>query len=92
MLPAVIRFNGDAAEPLYAGLWPADAGAAAPRLAARVEELKRAARLPERLRECAVKKEELPELARLAVTQWTAKFNPRPLLEGELLGLYEAAY
>ncbi len=92
MLPAVIRFNGDAAEPLYAGLWPADAGAAAPRLAARVEELKRAARLPERLRECAVKKEELPELARLAATQWTAKFNPRPLPEGELLGLYEAAY
>ena len=92
MLPAVIRFNGGAAELLYAGLSPGETGEAAPRLAARVEELKRAARLPERLRECAVKKEELPELARLAATQWTAKFNPRPLAEGELLGLYEAAY
>ena len=92
MLPAVIRFNGGAAELLYAGLSSGEAREAAPRLAARVEELKRAARLPERLRECAVKKEELPELARLAATQWTAKFNPRPLAEVELLELYEAAY
>ena len=92
MLPAVMRFNGAAAEPLYAGLLPGAVCDAAPRLAVRVEELKRAAGLPERLRECSIKKGELSELARLAATQWTAKFNPRPLGEGELLELYEAAY
>ena len=33
----------------------------------------------------------LPELAKMAATQWTATFNPRKVGEDELLAIYRTA-
>jgi alcohol dehydrogenase class IV len=44
-------------------------------LIARIVELKNAANLPQRLRECNIEKSALPELAKAAASQWTGKFN-----------------
>jgi alcohol dehydrogenase len=60
-------------------------------LAARIEELRAASGLPERLREVGVEASALRELAREAAQQWTAGFNPRPAGEEALLHLYEQA-
>jgi alcohol dehydrogenase len=51
----------------------------------------RAAGLPVSLAECGVSRSILPLLAEEANEQWTARFNPRPVAEAELLRLYEAA-
>jgi alcohol dehydrogenase len=88
MLPHVIRFNAEAVGDGYRELEPAGAHA----LAERVETLRRAAGLPERLRECGVPRDSLPELAEMASHEWTGSFNPRPVSEPEFLGLYEAAW
>ncbi len=50
------------------------------------------ARLPSRLRDSGVEEDRLPELAREAATQWTASFNPVPVGEEELLGIYREAF
>ena len=100
MLPHVIRFNGAAAEGLYAGLLHASgtgaaskAGAdAAEALAARVEELLEAAGLPRRLRDLRVPEDGLEGLAAEAAGQKTARFNPRPVDAAECAGLYGGAY
>ena len=99
MLPHVIRFNGGAAEGLYAGLLHASgtgagrtAGAdAAEALAARVEELLEAAGLPRRLREVDVPEDGLEALAAEAAGQRTARFNPRRVGPAECAGLYRGA-
>jgi alcohol dehydrogenase len=94
MLPHVIRFNAGAAQPLYEELaeqanladgTPADA------VAQRVEKLMRSAGLPMKLAECGVAATILPVLAEEANKQWTARFNPRPVNDRDLLALYEAA-
>jgi alcohol dehydrogenase len=92
MLPHVIRFNAAAVGPLYAEL-ARDEGLAdgAEALARRVAALLRAAGLPVSLAECGVSRSILPLLAEEANEQWTARFNPRPVAEAELLRLYEAA-
>jgi len=94
MLPRVIRFNSPIANELYADLtgWPKKSTGAAEHLCERVVQLAAAAGLPQQLRECRVEKSVLPELAKAAATQWTVKFNPRPVTEVELLELYEAAF
>jgi alcohol dehydrogenase len=96
MLPHVIRFNAPAAGHLYAqligdnpsrnGRPPADA------LADRVIELLSHAGLPKSLRECGVSQTILPLLAEEANEQWTARFNPRPVTEAEILSLYQTAW
>ena len=88
MLPAVIRFNGPVAGPLYADL----AGRPAEQVARRFEELREAAGLPRRLRDLGIEASRLDELAREAAGQWTAAFNPRPVTQPDLLRLYEQAY
>ncbi len=97
MMPHVIRFNSALVNSDYASLLELAGIAATPqtgaeRLIARIVELKNAANLPQRLRECNVQKHALPELAKDAASQWTGKFNPRPVTEKELLELYEAAF
>lgn len=98
MLPHVIRFNSQAVNELYADLLNVAGISARPssgfgeRLSERIVELKTAAGLPHRLRECEVEKTKLPELATAAASQWTGKFNPQPVTEKELLELYEAAF
>ena len=99
MLPHVIRFNGGAAEGLYAGLLHASgtgagrkAGAdAAGALAARVEELLEAAGLPRRLGSLGVPEDGLEALAAEAAEQRTARFNPRPSGRVECEGLLRDA-
>jgi len=91
MLPHVIRFNGREVGGLYGDLHgDADDGGCG--LAERVGELRSAAELPERLRDCPIPRESLPELAEEAARQWTCEFNPRKTTRKELLELYEAAY
>jgi alcohol dehydrogenase len=98
MLPHVIRFNSQAVNELYADLLHVGGISAKPssnfgeRLSERIVELKTAAGLPHRLRDCNVEKPKLPELAKAAASQWTGKFNPRAVAEKELLELYEAAF
>jgi len=97
MLPHVIRFNSQVVDELYADLLHGAGISAEPssgfgeRLSERIVELKTAAGLPQRLRECNVEKHAVPELAKAAASQWTGKFNPCAVAEKELLELYEAA-
>src|SRR5947209_11316346 len=94
LLPHVLRFNAAVAGGLYAelareaGLGGGPAGEV---LARRVTELMRAAGLPTTLSACGVSPGIFPVLAEEAAQQWTARFNPRPVTEADLLHLYEAA-
>jgi alcohol dehydrogenase len=97
LLPHVIRFNAEAVGGLYAelaedaGLPGADPLTAAEALARRIGDCLRAAGLPATLSECGVSEGILPVLADEANQQWTARFNPRPVTDAELLALYGAA-
>jgi alcohol dehydrogenase len=96
MLPHVIKFNSQVVNGYYSDLLTV-AGISShkqrgERLSDRIIELKAAAELPQHLHECGVDESGLPELAKAAATQWTGKFNPRPVMEKELLELYEAAF
>jgi alcohol dehydrogenase len=48
--------------------------------------------LPLSLAECGVERRSLRAMAREAATQWTGRFNPKPVGEADLLELYEGAY
>jgi alcohol dehydrogenase len=86
MLPHVIRFNAPAADLLYARL-----GRSAEALADRVAHLTAAAGLPRSLSDCGVSPGILELLAHEANQQWTARFNPHPVTEADILGIYRAA-
>ncbi|HJZ60357.1 MAG TPA: iron-containing alcohol dehydrogenase [Gemmataceae bacterium] len=96
MLPHVIRFNAPATGPLYSQLIADSASRngrpAADALAERVTELLGHAGLPKTLKECGVSDTILPLLAEEALQQWTARFNPRPVTEADILQLYQAAW
>jgi alcohol dehydrogenase len=97
LLPHVIRFNATAVGALYselveeAGLMDGDPALAGEVLAQRIAELLRTAGLPATLSDCGVSGGILPVLAEEAAQQWTARFNPRPVTEADLLQLYESA-
>ncbi len=97
LLPHAIHFNAPVVGGLYgdlaggAGLLNGDLAAPAEALARRVTELLRCAGLPTTLTECGVSDGILPVLAEEASHQWTARFNPRPVTEADLLRIYEAA-
>lgn len=96
LLPHVVRFNAVVVENDYleltnaAGLDSSIGGGQA--LARRIDEMRRQAGLPTRLQQLGISAAELPELASAAAREWTAKFNPRPVSEVELLSLYESAF
>jgi alcohol dehydrogenase len=98
MLPHVVRFNAAAnpeIERLYGELLggsPANGRSPAEALAARITELITAAGLPLSLKECGVSETILHLLAEEANQQWTARFNPRPVAEAEILELYQSAW
>jgi alcohol dehydrogenase len=96
MLPHVIRFNAPVVGNLYAELVGesgfANGSPAADVLADRVMELTSAAGMPQSLKECNVSNTILPLLAEEANQQWTARFNPRPVTEADILRLYQAAW
>jgi alcohol dehydrogenase len=71
---------------------PGTAGEPSEDLARRLEELRTAGGLPERLRDAGVSRKDLEDLARDAAEQWTARFNPRPVERTDLLRIYELAY
>jgi alcohol dehydrogenase len=97
LLPHVVRFNARVVSNLYADLveeagWQnGHADSAAEILAERLTHLMQLAELPTSLNECGVSEGILPLLAEEASQQWTAKFNPRPVGEAEILEVYEAA-
>jgi alcohol dehydrogenase len=96
MLPHVIRWNAPAVDCLYAELANVaglpQGRSASEVLADRVAELTRKAGLPQTLRECGVSETILHLLAEEANQQWTARFNPRPVTEADILKLYQAAW
>lgn len=93
MLPHVIRFNAPVAESDYQDLLRASGkSGGAEQLRERILELQNAGSLPHGLKECNVQESKIPQLAKEAATQWTGKFNPRPLSETEFVELYESAY
>ena len=87
MLPSVVRFNAPAAGHLYAELCDS-----AETLASRITRMVRAAGLPTTLRDAGVSESILGLLAHEASEQWTARFNPRPVTEADILGIYRAAW
>ena len=87
LLPHVIRYNAPAVGHLYAEL----AGGAEV-LAARVAHMTAAAGMPQSLKECGVSDTILQLLAEEANQQWTARFNPRPVTEADILTIYQAAW
>ena len=97
MLPHVIRFNAEAVADLYAdlvdeaGLNNGTRDGAAVILAERILQLAQLAKLPRTLTACGVSPGILPLLAEEAAQQWTARFNPRPVSEADILGIFEAA-
>jgi alcohol dehydrogenase len=98
MLPHVLRFNGTEVNDLYgdlieeAGLHNGKTDDAAETLALRITHLMQLAGLPRRLADCGVSRGIFSVLAEEANQQWTARFNPRPVTEAEILRLYEAAW
>jgi alcohol dehydrogenase len=97
MLPHVVRFNGSVVGDLYSEL--ADLASAngqqqndsAAWLAARLESLRDAARLPAKLSHWDVRSADVVDLARNAAEQWTAQFNPRPLSPSDFERIYACA-
>jgi alcohol dehydrogenase len=85
VLAHVVEWNQEKAAARYQELYP---GA----LIARLRSLASLAGLPGNLRELNVTHEALPRLADDAASQWTGKFNPRPLDAGAALELYQRAY
>ena len=86
ILPHVIEFNNQAVCTLYQELHPSKP------LHERIIELKVAANLPTRLRDFGIDQTDLTQLGKDAASEWTGKFNPRPVDETELFALYNAAY
>ncbi len=86
MLPHVIRFNSALPEiaAIYESYFDGD-------LADRVSELLWEARMPRKISEHGAKEADVPALAKMAMTQWTAQFNPRPVTEADFAGMFEAA-
>jgi len=98
LMPHVIRFNAPVVGPLYgdlaheAGMVNGDTSAAAESVARRFTDQMHLSGLPMCLSDCGVSRGILPVLAEEANKQWTARFNPRPVSEADLLGLYQAAF
>jgi alcohol dehydrogenase class IV len=86
MLPHVVRWNADVVDDLYRELWPTGD------VAARLDQLARAAGLPGTLREIGASRDDLDGLAADAATQWTGQHNPRAFDEHAARELYERAW
>ncbi len=97
LLPHVIRFNARDVAALYGdllaevGLQDGHPGGPADSLAQRITGMMKQANLPTTLGACGVSPSILPLLAEEANQQWTARFNPRPVAEADLVEIYEAA-
>ncbi|TDU73073.1 alcohol dehydrogenase/alcohol dehydrogenase [Prosthecobacter fusiformis] len=86
MLPHIIRFNSALPEcaAVYASYYEGD-------LAQRVTELLSLAQMPLKISSYGVQESDLSSLAEMAMKQWTAQFNPRPLTVADFADLYRSA-
>lgn len=96
LLPHVVRWNAPVARDRYAALLGAPRRRArdedpAERLARRLEDFAIAGHLAITLGDAGVDESAIPELARLAATQWTGTFNPRPFDAKGAEEIYRAA-
>ena len=93
LLPAVIRFNIACAGELYEELCPSGEGAEPGEELVRVVDgmLEKAA-IPRRLSDYGIAEDELPKRAEEAASQWTARFNPRPVSTADCLKIYRQVY
>lgn len=87
MLPHVVRFNSACGENPYA-----DLDEDGDRLAMRIERLLMAAGITRRLSELGVNRDDLPQLAESAASQWTAQFNPRKASREDFVALFCSAF
>lgn len=87
MLPHVIRFNAPVAGDLYTQLC-----GSAENVAQTVSRMVKSAGLPTSLKDVGVSESILGLLAHEADQQWTARFNPRPVTEADIRGIYQAAW
>lgn len=98
MLPHVIRFNAQQADPLYAQLFLRDdeqesaLEGAGEVLARQVVDIFEWTGLPATLAECGVDEAAIPEMAHEAAEQWTARYNPVPVTCSDFEVLYRRAY
>ncbi len=87
LLPHVVRFNCANGDNVYADL-VSDPIA----LAQQLSSFLTSSGWPTCLHDCGIDHAALPALSVLANKQWTARFNPRPVGEAELLEIYESAF
>jgi len=96
LLPQVVRFNSGVVADQYQmlnALADLDSGDDAGETLARfLTRGVQALGMPTSLRELGVSKGDLESLAESATVEWTARFNPRPVSQAELLEIYDAAY
>lgn len=96
MLPHVVRFNGEQCEPCYDELTKyiptANGATGTDQLADFLRSVTQHANLVVQLRELEIPRNEFPQLAAEAATQWTGQFNPRKVDIELLQSLYEQAY
>lgn len=102
VLPPVLRFNAQAAAPLYAELAPLVLGPAlragnaleqTEQLIDALADFSRRSGLPTRLRDAGVPEAMLPQLASDAMAQQRLLVNnPREVTEAHVLAIYQAAY
>jgi alcohol dehydrogenase len=93
MLPGVIRFNSvlPEAAAIYSELAASVGLHMVGELVAGFSEELAEAGLRARLSEFGVTREAIPALAEEAAKQWTAQFNPRPIVAADFARLYEEA-
>jgi alcohol dehydrogenase len=98
LLPHVIRWNASAVGELYAELWSATGQSPLPpeesadALANQIRSWTREAGLPITLKEAGISPDSIPQLAQEATTQWTGKYNPKPVNTPDFEILYRQAY
>jgi alcohol dehydrogenase len=100
VLPHVLRFNAEAAAPLYAELadvvMPGVNGSAENKTQALIERLEQmiaATAIPARLREVGIERDGLERMASDAMLQTRLLVNnPRPVSEADALAIYTAAF
>jgi alcohol dehydrogenase len=98
MLPQVVRYNSTDNHDPYSGLFddpPTRDQASEGRtegLADRLDSHRKVGRLPTSLSTQEVPEQALPELAQAATSEWTGRFNPRPMTAADFLAVYRLAY
>lgn len=93
MLPHVVKFNSMNDQNLYSDLFSTIPHVdCVDSLAAFIRKELTESGLKDNLRSLDVTEESLPQLAKEAATQWTAQFNPKPIDQESLLGIYRSAF